>query len=55
MNNMDVKTESQSNGDVSSKDTRGDSEKLGTLADQRDMQRMGKTPRLRVSFAFGIR
>jgi hypothetical protein len=49
MSNIDDKIESQSNGDISSKDTRADSEKLGTLADQRDMQRMGKTPRLRVS------
>ena len=28
---------------------RADSEKLGTLADQRDMYRMGKVPKLRVS------
>jgi len=49
MNNLDDKIEAQSNGNFGSREAKAESERLGTLADQRDMYRMGKTPRLRVS------
>jgi hypothetical protein len=49
MNNLNDKVEAQSNGNFGSKEAKAESERLGTLADQKDMYRMGKTPRLRVS------
>ena len=48
MNNLDDQIETQSNGNFDNTEAKVESERLGTLADQRDMYRMGKTPRLRV-------
>ena len=48
MNNLEGRVEAQSDGNFGNKEAKAESERFGTLADQRDMYRMGKTPRLRV-------
>ena len=50
MSNINDQIESQINTYATPTDAKASSEKLGTLADQQDMYRMGKVPSLRVSF-----
>jgi len=50
MSNTNDKIESQINTDAIATDAKANSERLGTLVDQRDMYRMGKIPSLRVGF-----
>jgi len=52
MNNLDDQIEAQNHGNYGSTEAKAESERLGTLSDQRDMYRMGKTPRLRVRSKF---